>query len=188
MTLLLVGAGGHARAIAEMLTAAHSRIDGYVDPRANDWLEARHLPSEADVEGVPGGQFVLGVGGISLEQLSRRLALFRTYVEHGWKPRSVFHGSAVVSEHAAIGEGCTVLARTVVQPAVRLGVAVIVNTGAIVEHDSTIGDGSHLAPGAIVLGGCKIGATCMIGAGAIVLPGAHVPDQTLVQAGCRFPK
>jgi carbonic anhydrase/acetyltransferase-like protein (isoleucine patch superfamily) len=39
-----------------------------------------------------------------------------------------------------------------------------------------------------VLGGCNIGKTCMIGAGAIILPGAHVPDSTLVQAGARYPK
>jgi len=188
MSLLLVGAGGHARAIAETLAAMRHPVDCYVDPQPRDWLDARHLASDDEAEVLPADDFVLGVGGMSPDDLSRRHKLFRRYCERGWKPRSVIHPSAVISTTAEIGGGCTILACTVVQPAVRLGEAVIVNTGAIVEHDSSVGDGSHVAPGAIVLGGCTVGAACMIGAGALVLPGAMVPDGTLVAAGARYPK
>jgi sugar O-acyltransferase (sialic acid O-acetyltransferase NeuD family) len=188
MSLLLIGAGGHARAIVEVLTAAQNPVDVYVDPKASDWLNARRLASESDAEAISPSKFVLGLGGMSPDQLSRRLALFSSYLNRGWLPRSVIHDSAVISKRATIGDGCVVLAGTVVQPAARLGDAVIVNTGAIVEHDSSVGDGTHVAPGAIVLGGCNIGKTCLIGAGAIILPGAHVPDSTLVQAGARYPK
>jgi sugar O-acyltransferase (sialic acid O-acetyltransferase NeuD family) len=188
VTLLLVGAGGHARAIAEALAAAQSPIDTYVDPQPSTWLKAQHLRSDAEAEALPAEGFVLGVGGMSPDQLSRRHALFRAYRKRGWTPRTVIHASAIVSAGSEIGEGCIVLAQAVIQPAARLGEAVIVNTAAVVEHDSSVGDGTHVAPGAIVLGGCKVGAACMIGAGALVLPGAQVPDGTLVPAGGRYPK
>jgi sugar O-acyltransferase (sialic acid O-acetyltransferase NeuD family) len=188
VSLLLVGAGGHARAVAEVLAAGNSPVDAYVDPRPSNWLKARHLRSDAEAEALDAQGYVIGIGGMTPEQLSNRLALFRTYRARNWTPRTVIHASAVISEDSEIGEGCIVLARVVIQPAVRLGEAVIVNTGAIVEHDSSVADGTHVAPGAIVLGGCKVGASCMIGAGALVLPGAEVPDGTLVPAGGRYPK
>jgi len=188
VSLLLVGAGGHARAIAEVLASSKSPIDSYVDPQPSNWLNARHLRSDSETEKMPVDVFVVGVGGMAPEHLTRRHELFRAYRARGWTPRTVIHASAVVSAQSEIGEGCIILARAVIQPATRLGEAVIVNTGAIVEHDSQVGAGSHVAPGAIVLGGCTVGAECMIGAGALVLPGAHVPDRTLVPAGGRYPR
>jgi sugar O-acyltransferase (sialic acid O-acetyltransferase NeuD family) len=188
VSLLLVGAGGHARAIAEALAVAQSPVDTYVDPQPSKWLNARHFRSESEAEALPAERFVLGVGGMSPEQLTRRHELFRAYRARGWTPHSVIHASAVISAQSEIGDGCIILARAVIQPATQLGEAVIVNTGAIVEHDSRIGAGAHVAPGAIVLGGCKVGEECMIGAGALVLPGAEVPDRTLVPAGTRYPK
>ncbi len=188
MNLLLVGAGGHARAIVEALTVARCPIESYVDPRPNDWLKARHLCSDAEAEALPVERFVLGVGGLAPEQLLKRLALFRNYRARGWMSHTVIHGSAVISKDSKFGEGCIILARAVIQPAVELGDAVIINTAAVIEHDSSVGTGTHVAPGAIILGGCKVGEACMIGAGALVLPGARVPDATLVPAGGRYPR
>jgi len=188
MSLLMVGAGGHARAVAEALATACTPVDSYVDPRPNTWLKARYLRADTETEALPAENFVIGVGGMSPEQLSNRLALFGAYRKRGWTPRTVIHASAIISKDTEIGAGCIILARAVIQPATKIGEAVIVNTGAIVEHDSSVGDGSHVAPGAIILGGCKVGAACMIGAGALVLPGAQVPDGTLVPAGGRYPK
>ncbi len=187
MRLVLIGAGGHARAIVESLVAQGAPVDAYVDPRPCDWLDAPHIELDAAADDGGTGAFVLGIGAVSPSGLARRLDLFRRYAGRGWTPRAAIHAAAFVSAGAAVGAGCIVLARAVVQPAVCLGDAVIVNTGAIVEHDSVVGDGSHVAPGAIVLGGCTVGASCMIGAGAVVLPGATVPDSTLVEAGSRYP-
>ena len=89
VSLLLVGAGGHARAIVEALAAAQSPVDTYVDPRPSQWLNAHHLHSDGEAEALPAERFVLGVGGMSIEQLSARLALFHTYRKRGWTPRTV---------------------------------------------------------------------------------------------------
>jgi sugar O-acyltransferase (sialic acid O-acetyltransferase NeuD family) len=188
MSMLLVGAGGHAKAVVEALAAAKCPVDTYVDPRPSNWLQVRHLGSDTEAEALLADNFVLGVGGISPQDLVRRHGLYRVYRERGWMAHTVIHASAVISAQAEIGEGCIILARAVIQPGARLGEAVIINTGAIVEHDSAVGAGSHVAPGAIVLGGCTIGAECMIGAGALLLPGARVADATLIPAGVRYPK
>jgi sugar O-acyltransferase (sialic acid O-acetyltransferase NeuD family) len=186
--LVLVGAGGHAKALVEALAARGLAVTAYVDRADCAWLPGIHRYESDDYSGdhLANG-FLLGMGAVNPEGLARRLDLFRRYVARGWRALAVVHPAALLSTSATLGEGSQTLAGAVVQPGATVGAAAIVNTGAIVEHDSTIGDGSHIAPGAIVLGDVRVGACAMIGAGAVVLQGASVPDRTLVPANTRYP-
>ena len=73
------------------------------------------------------------------------------------------------------------------QPGAVVGRAAIVNTGAIMEHDSSLGAGSHLAPRAVLLGGVTVGSCAMIGAGAVVLPSSEIHAGELVSAISLYP-
>lgn len=184
---LLVGAGGHAKALVEIFLEGESSLDGYFDPKPQDWLRAAHLASREAVDALEPGEFIMGTGGVKPEALALRLKSYRSYRDAGWQAPPLVHESATVSEAAELKPGVVVLPGAVVQPYAVVGEAAIINTGAIVEHDSTIGEGTHVAPGAIVLGGCSVGRSCMIGAGSVVLQGCSVPDRTLVKALTRFP-
>ncbi|HUU24009.1 MAG TPA: hypothetical protein VMW68_00370 [Methyloceanibacter sp.] len=185
---LLVGAGGHAKAVVEALEAGDIEIDAYVDLMAKDWPAARHIPSDEAALLLKKGNVVIGMGGVTGADLSRRLALLRRYRDAGWAAPAVVHPAATVSRRAKLGPGTIILAGAVVQPGALIDEGAIVNTCAIVEHDSRIGAGVHIAPGATVLGGCGVGEAAMVGAGAVVLPGAIVPEEGLVPALMRYPK
>jgi sugar O-acyltransferase (sialic acid O-acetyltransferase NeuD family) len=178
---LLIGAGGHAKAVAEAAEASIGRVTAYVDPRAADWLKAAHLSTDCEVTAslIP---IVMGMGGVTTAQLKARLALLDTYLGRKHPAPAVVHPQAHVSPVARLEAGAIVLAGAVVQPGAMIGRGAIVNTRAVVEHDSHIGEGSHVAPGAIVLGGCRVGRCAMIGAGAVVLPAAVVDDEALIPA------
>ncbi len=178
---ILIGAGGHAKAVVEAARASVGDIVAYADPRPAAWLQAAHLTTDADVKanGIP---IVIGVGGVSPAQLRARLALLESYLGRGHSAPPVVHPQAHVSADATLEDGAIVLAGAIVQPGATIGRGAIVNTRAIVEHDSVIGAGSHVAPGSIVLGGCRVGHCVIIGAGAVVLPGAAIADETLVPA------
>lgn len=187
MTLVLVGAGGHAKVVVEALAACDRWVDAYVDVHENTWLPSQHLVSDEDAWLMRPGDFVLGLGGVSLAQLERRFRLFEAYCDRDWTAPEVVHPAAHVSTFSVLGEGTVVLTAAVIRPGALIGDAVIVNTGAIIEHDCTVGSGTHLAPGAILLGDCRIGAGCLIGPGAVILPGAEVPPESLVPALTRYP-
>ena len=57
------------------------------------------------------------------------------------------------------------------------------NSGAIVEHDCTVGDHAHVASAACVAGGVRIGEGALIGAGATVRQGLCVGARAVVGAG-----
>lgn len=188
MNILLVGAGGHARAIVEGLRSNGHSIVAYVDPLRSAWLDANWFQADLPPPGETGADTcVMGVGGMTSVSLKSRLELMKQYDAAGYAMPATLHPAAYISADTVIGNGCIVLVRAVIQPAVELEPGVIVNTGAIVEHDSTVESGAHVGPGAIILGGCKVGSFAMIGAGATILPGATVPSGGLVKAGARFP-
>jgi sugar O-acyltransferase (sialic acid O-acetyltransferase NeuD family) len=187
LKLLLAGAGGHAKAVKEAICAKGDAIGDYVDSRVADWLDSpRHASDDAALAGSTADGVVLGLGGVSVEQLRNRLALLDRYLDAGMKAPPIVHASATVSETATLQPGVVVLAAAVVQPSATLGRGALVNTGAIVEHDCQIGAGAHVAPGAVVLGGCTIGDCAMIGAGAVVLPNSVIGDGAMVKALSRM--
>ncbi len=189
VSLLLVGAGGHSKAVVEAIVAKGDRLGAYVDPVAASWLDVRRFDTDAAAfEAAAPEALVMGLGGVSAATLERRLALLERYLASGRAAPPVVHPAAYVSPQARLEAGVIVLAGAIVQPAAVIEAGALVNTGAIVEHDTRLGRGSHLAPRAILLGGVSVGRCAMIGAGAVVLLGTEIADGALVPAGVRYPK
>lgn len=181
--VLLVGAGGHAKVVADALSALGWSISAYVDPKEQRWIDAQRYDSDDAAIGERTADAVtVGIGGTSPAGLQFRHDLLLRYVNDRRTLPAICDPRAIVSSKATLSGGCQVLAGAMINADAQVGKAVIVNTRAVVEHDAVVGHGSHVAPGAIVLGGASVGSYCMIGAGAMVLPGARVPDRTLVPA------
>jgi len=194
-SLIIVGAGGHGRVLADALIAAGAGIAGFVD--ADPALKGRRvmgfevLGGDAALEGLDRAEFSLvnGIGSLGTPDAppTRRLAGERLAAA-GWRIADVRHPSAIVAPSARLAAGVQLLARAVVQPAAEIGANVIVNTAAIVEHDCVVGAWSHVSIGAILCGGVRIGDGCHIGAGAVIIQGVRLGDSTIVGAGAAIVK
>lgn len=187
MKLLLVGAGGHARSVAEAAADNGHEIVACAAKERPDWLEALMIADDDPLPGSISG-FVMGLGGVDPAGLLRRLELFRHFAARSLAPVSLIHSRAFTAADVVVADGVTVLAGALVNAGARISEAAIVNTGAIVEHDAVVEAGAHVAPGAVLLGATHIGSCAMVGAGAVVLPGAFVPGDTLVPSLTRYPQ
>lgn len=186
---VILGAGGHAAVVVDAILDAGQ----YIPVAA---LSADPASWGQDVIGVPvvGGDekigeirdrgirhFAVGVGSVADVAIRRRL--YELGVAAGLEPVPVFHGRATVSRYAIVGKGCQVLAGSHVGPRASLGANVLVNTGALVEHDSAIGDHTHVASGAVVCGRVHVMAGVHIGAGAVIKQGVKIGEGAVVAAG-----
>lgn len=188
---LVAGAGGHGRVVADLLRLLGHDVVGYADDDTSK-LGAVIDPTGAQVittlrslldrlaneNELPGGaeRVALGIG-----DNARRLSLFAAL-----QPlclQAVVHPSAAVSETAFIEDGSVVLAHATINTGARLGSAVIVNSGAIVEHDCILDDGVHVSPGATICGSVSVGARTWIGAGATVIHCLSIGSDAVVGAG-----
>lgn len=182
--ILVLGAGGHGKAVLDLLLAGEAWQPAAVIDAA---------PRHAALLGIPvvGDETrfaTLRAGGIAaahpaIGNNAHRMAAAARLEAAGFTLPALRHPTCVVGRGAWIGAGSAVFARAVIGPDARLGRLVLVNTGAIVEHDCILGDGAHVAPGAVLAGGVTIGAGALVGAGAAIRPGVTVGPGAIIGVG-----
>ncbi len=96
---------------------------------------------------------------------------------------TIVHPTAIISPSSCISQGCTLLARAVVNPNARIGIGCIVNTGAIVEHDCVVEDFVNICPGVSIAGHTRIGRKSFIGIGSTVIDDIKVGKEVVIGAG-----
>lgn len=187
LPVIIVGAGGHGRVVADALQAAGRSVLGFTDNDPSAWgttpCGAPVLGND-DVLRQHEPQSVLLANGLGTTRVSTlRRDVFLKLKAQGYRFATVVHPSATVSPRASIEEGCQVMARAVVQVGATVAANTILNTGTIVDHDCAIGAHTHVATGATLSGGVTVGENCHIGAGATVIQGVSLGDECLVAAG-----
>ncbi len=184
MRVVVVGAGGHASVVIEVLRAGTAfTVVGVVDPN----------PLHPDLLGVPvlGGDDRLpalllhGIRAVvvALGDNRRRQAIAMRLLAQGFVLPPVVHPAAFVSPTASIAAGVVVMARAVIGTQARIAPFAIINTGAIVEHDNEIGGAAHIAPGVSLAGSVRVGERSLIGVGSAVRPGTRIGADAIVGAG-----
>ena len=181
--IVIIGAGGHARVVADILSAQGRHAIGHIDPNTT-------LPGVIGTDDTLGtlmrdrgvGGFVIGIGSVRGGQ-SLRSTLFARACAFGLQPVTLVHPAATVSSSARLGAGTVVMAGAIVNPGVVVGENSIVNTGAIIDHDGRVGAHTHIAPGSTLSGDVTIGDHCLVGTGTIARNGVTVGDGATVGAG-----
>jgi UDP-perosamine 4-acetyltransferase len=181
--VVVIGGGGHAKVVIDVLRADGWRPIGVLDPR----------PSSADVAGVPllGGDELLpklradGVAAaiVAIGDNMVRLRVGRALEAQGFALATAVHPTAAISPSARLGVGVVVMAQAAINPEAAIGDLAIVNTGAIVEHDCVVGEAAHLAPRTAIGGAVRVGAAALLGIGAVARPGAVIGAGATVGAG-----
>ncbi len=181
--VLIIGAGGHAKVVADILQLCGHHILGCLDDNPQSWgtscLGLPVLGAIADYAKYQPDGLVIGIGSNGVRQtLVNRLGEpARALWINAIHPRATFAASA------KIGRGVVIAAHAVINPNTIIGNHAIINTGATVDHDCQIGDYAHIAPGSHLAGGVTVGAGAFVGIGTSVVPGVAVGEWATVGAG-----
>lgn len=187
--IIVWGAGGHGRVVADVAEASGWEIVAFVAQGAPGFTRR----SERDLPLIPDQDLrtVLAAGtalphrasaiALGVGDNAARLALAELIPE-AMLPTLV-HPSAIVSPSAVLGPGTVVLPMVVVNARAAMARATILNTGCIVEHDCRVGDGAHISPGGILAGGVTVERLAWVGTGAVVIPRCTIGEGAIVGAG-----
>lgn len=182
--VLLIGAGGHARALIDVLEQTQTyQIAGLVDDFEGDVMG---YPVVGNDDALPGlvqqtSYCLISVGQV--KQADLRIKLFNLAREAGAKFPVVVSPLAYVSSHAHIGDGSVVMHQALVNVGAHIGQNCIINSQALIEHDAVIGDHCHISTSAKINGDVKIGNGCLIGSGAVIKQGVKIVDNVIIGAG-----
>lgn len=188
-TLLVLGAGGHGKSVAEaaLLSGEWQRVC-FLDDRWPQLEVVCGIDVIGDLDSLlePGLSVAGGIAAVGNNSL--REAWVERIKAAGIEVVSIVHPRAWISPSAHIGQGVAVLAMAVIGTDARLGRGAIVNAGAEVDHDVCIGDFAHLWVGVNLAGGVQVGASawlqagCSAGYGVSVASGDVVAPGTALQA------
>lgn len=176
--LVIIGAGGHGKVVADnALKNGYTEICFVDDHASGSCMGLPILGTSAVLGALNDGRtdFVIGIGSNPVRKhIAERYAL-------PWI--TLIHPSAQIAADAQLGPGTVVMAGAVVNPSARAGAHGIINTGAIVEHDNVLGDYVHISPRAALGGTVRIGALTHVGIGAVVRNNIEICSGCTVGAG-----
>lgn len=176
--LVIIGAGGHGKVIADnALKNGYTDIFFVDDHAAGACMGFPIIGTTADILQLNDGKtdFVIAVGS---NEARKRIA--EAY-NVNWV--TLIHPSAQIGIHVSIGKGTVVMAGAIINACTVVGEHCIINTGAIVEHDNEIGDYVHISPRVALAGTVRVGELTHIGIGAVVRNNIRICDNCTVGAG-----
>ena len=180
---MVLGAGGHAKVIIEMLEEQEQfEIVGCVGREPGGEVPGVAILGDDTLLPALYSDSVRKAFVAIGEDRARRSAMQRAAAE-GFELINAVSRHSVVSPRAPLGCGVAVMPGAVVNVMSRIADGAIVNTGATVDHECDIGRLAHVAPGANLAGGVTIGEGVFLGIGSRVLPRVSVGPWTTVGAG-----
>lgn len=186
-SLVIWGTGGHARVVADIVNL-EQRYDiiGFLDDvrepgEETGFCAARILGGRAALPELArrGVDAVL----IALGDPHDRLMLAELATSHGLPLAAAVHPRATVAGDVEVSPGSVVVAGAVVNPGVHMGLAVIINTLAGVDHGCVLEAGATICPGARLGGDVRVGRCAWVGIGATVRERIHIGEHAVVGAG-----
>jgi sugar O-acyltransferase (sialic acid O-acetyltransferase NeuD family) len=187
LRVALLGAGGHASDILGAIEAVNAQRPTFAEVRLFD--DAPGALARFDGRNARFGGPIGHVARYSLDgcliavgypQVRERIA---ARVPDALVLPRLLHPTAHLGSGVELGAGAVVLALACVSPLARLGRHVCVSNGAIVGHDTVVGDFASVMPGAVLSGEVTVGRGALIGTNATVLEGLRIGAGARVGAG-----
>jgi sugar O-acyltransferase (sialic acid O-acetyltransferase NeuD family) len=188
MQLLVMGAGGHAREVLDVLESllgkpaagVHTALfaeAGTTAETAANLVRARGYELTSVIPKTA-TQYLAAVG---LPIIRRRLSGIAE--RHGLEAGSAVSPLSSLPPEPAGARGLVCFSGTHVSTNVTIGEHCHLNQMCSVSHDVRIGNFVTLSPGVVLTGGVEVEDDVFVGAGAVVVPGLHVGRGAVIGAG-----
>ncbi len=170
--IVLIGAGGHGKVIAEIIEETGGTIYQVVDSNPAITELIGYPVTREPASGYP---VIIAVGN--------NFARKRIANENNFELALAIHPSANLSKRSSVGKGSVVMAGVSVNSGTDIGKHCIINTNASIDHDCKIADFVHVSPGAALAGNVTVGEGSHIGIGSSVIQGIHIGKWVTIGAG-----
>ena len=165
--IVLVGGGGHCRSVVDVIELEDKyEIIGVIDKKdliGHDVLGYKIIACDDDLENIfrECKNAIVTVG--QLKSNTIRVKLFDQLKSIGFILPIIKSPLAYISKHARISEGTVIMHQVLINSNVAIGKNCIINTKALIEHDSTVEDHCHISTASVINGGVVVKQNSFIG-------------------------
>jgi sugar O-acyltransferase (sialic acid O-acetyltransferase NeuD family) len=186
-SLILIGAGGHARSCIDVIEQqGQYQIAGLIG--MPDEVLTKHLGyviigTDSNLpELAKNYRYALITIG-QIQTAEHRILLYQQALQFGFQLPIIIAPTAHVSRHAVLGAGTIVMHGAIVNAGAKVGNNCIINTLALLEHDTIVEDHCHIATSAILNGDVAVGAGSFVGSGSVIKEGVAIGKDCRVGIG-----
>ncbi len=181
--LVIIGASGHGKVIADIALKVGYEIIGFLDddallkevcgfPVLGNIMKTDHYKDKCE--------FVIAIGNNTIREKIAK--------QYDMNCATLVHPAAIIGQDVQIEEGTVVMANAVINSSSHIGKHCIINTGAVVEHDNFLQDYVHVSPNATLAGTVHLGERVHVGVGACVKNNMTVIEDVVIGAGAAVVK
>jgi sugar O-acyltransferase (sialic acid O-acetyltransferase NeuD family) len=182
--LIVFGAGGHGKVVADTALRAGFDVAGFLDDSASapgstviglpvlgnrEWLRST-VPFRYSI-------------AVAIGNNRARMELAEWLTSRHIELATIVSPLAMVASSARIARGTVVMAGVVVSADAIVGKGCILNSASVIEHDVVLGHYVHISPNAALGGEAKVGDFTHVGIGAAVLPRISIGEGSMIGAG-----
>lgn len=181
--VIIIGAGGHAKVIADIVKSSGDNLVGFLDDnmdiQGNVIFEDKIVlgtTKEEDIEKYKDNYFIIGIGSNRVRKLiSEKYPNLKYY--------TAIHPSSIIGSDVSINEGTVIMAGTIINTGTVVGKHCIVNTSSSLDHDNILEDYVHISPGSHLAGTVKISEGTWICAGVTIINNITIGKNNVIGAG-----
>lgn len=187
LRVVIVGAGGHAQVVADILLRARDAGEavepiGYLDDAAplhgREFLGLPVLGALDKLSRISHDAVVVAIG-----DNRTRCRIADALTAGGQRFVIARHPRAIVAPDVQVGPGTMICASVVINTGTTIGPHAILNTGCTVDHHNRIGGYVHIAPGAHLGGEVVVEEGSLVGIGATIMPRVTIGAWAVIGAG-----
>ena len=181
---IIIGAGGHASVIIDLLNILDYHIHGIIDSDVKLLGQTRHgisvLGNDDILDGLSPNEYVLA-WGLAIPSVKEKL--LKSYQEKGYEFLTLIHPHSYIAPSAQVDSGSQIMARSHIGPYSHVHSHSLINTMASIDHDCEIASFCHVAPGATLCGSIKMEEKSFIGANSVINPCLHIGKNSTIGSG-----
>jgi len=181
--IAIIGYSGHAYVVIDTLVQAGYQIIGYFEKEKvkNNPYQLNYLGFEKDYDFSKNANDIRVFPSIGDNSIRKNIITY--LLEKNQLIPTAISPKAHIADHVEIGIASLVCQGSCINPLAVIGKGVIINTGAIIEHECSIGSFTHIAPGAVLAGNVSVGECTFIGANASIKQGITIGNNVIIGAG-----
>ncbi|QDQ08712.1 acetyltransferase [Bacillus sp. BD59S] len=180
--LLIIGAGGHGKVIADIALRMNKwEYVAFLDDSEN---EKTSMGIEIIGESTDVSKFIkdydvfVGIGNnTTREKIQEQIE------SQGASIPVLIHPHAVIGKQVSLEAGTVVMAGAIINCCTKIGKGCIINTASTIDHDNVIEDYVHISPGAHLAGTVRIGSGTWLAIGSIVINNINITSKCKIGAG-----
>lgn len=181
--VVIVGAGGHAKVITDIIEKSGDEVIGFLDDAIK---KGTRIIKNYEVIGDLNNRFLLSIINsdyefiIAIGDNNKRKEISKT---PNLKFYTAIHPSAQIGLEVEIKEGTVIMANACINSSAQIGKHCIINTGAVIEHDNIIENYVHISPNSALGGTVRIGENTHLGIGSVVKNNITICKNCIIGAG-----